>query len=288
MDCNNKYYHPRVTINLHSEKRIMHIFKKYFGQNFLKSEKTSSKIVSFLNPETKAVVEIGPGQGALTKLMLDKGFNVYSVEIDESLYPYLEARFADYDNFHLIKADILQLNLNELNLKEYTVIGSLPYNISKKIIKLFLEAEYKPAEIIVMLQKEVAEDYAAKPPKGTFLANMVQAYGKCEYLLTVKKGEFYPEPKVDGGVIKIVVNQESLASRSLGEGWRTENLEKLVKFIKVGFSAPRKTLVNNLSNVYKDKEILRKAFEKLGINPKARAAELEFETYKKLYEEIGS
>lgn len=254
-----------------------HKFKKYFGQNFLRSQKTAKKIVAALDSDITNIVEIGPGQGALTKLLLEKGFKVYSVEIDESLYPILEAQFEDNDNFHLIKGDILQLNLSELGLEKYSVIGSLPYNISKKIIKLFLETEIKPVEIVVMLQKEVAEDYTAKPPNGAFLSNMVQSYGECEYLMTVKKGEFVPEPKVDGGVIKITVNKDL--------GFR--NIEKLVKFIKVGFSAPRKTLLNNLSNVYSDKETLRAAFEVIDLNMKARPAELTFNDFKSLYDKIA-
>lgn len=251
---------------------MSHHFKKYYGQNFLKNQNTPRKIVEALSPVAN-VIEVGPGNGVLTQILLEKGFKVTAVEIDADLYPFLEAKFGDNDNFRLIKSSILDLRVTELDFTEYSVIGSLPYNISKKIIAQFLEAEIQPKEIVVMTQFEVAEDYTAKAPDSKFLANYSSAFGKSEFLFRVPKGEFHPKPEVDGGVIKITITEKPD--------------RKFLKFMKSGFANPRKTLANSLGSLF-DKSKVKEAISKAGLLETVRAAELELLHWKQLYELINS
>lgn len=257
----------------------MHKFKKSFGQNFLVHQNTAKKIASFLNKETKNVIEIGPGEGMLTKELLDLGFNVYSIEIDRDLHPVLEEKFKDFPNFKLTKGDVMEFDLKDLtkDFDSYSVTGNLPYNISKQIIRLFLETEYKPSEILVMLQKEVAENYTEKAPNATFLSNFVNIYGKAEKVYTVKKEQFFPRPKVDGEILKINIDpvlQENI------------KLEKISKFIKQGFSAPRKTLTNVLKEY--DKKIISAYLKSRRYKETARAQEIETPDWIELYNLVST
>lgn len=249
----------------------MHNFKKSFGQNFLKYETDAKKFASYLNKDIADVVEVGPGDGKLTKQILDLGFNLTSVEVDTDLYQTLENKFNPTGKFKLERNDILEYRPD---FKEYSLIGSLPYNISKQIILKFLIEENQPKEMILLIQKEVAHDYAAKVPNSTFLHNMVRIYGEVEYMSTIAKKNFFPEPKVDGGIIKIIIKNK-----------KTEETENLAKFIRNGFMKPRKTLSNNLSSIYNlDKTELTNKLKELNIKELARPAEIEFENWKKLYE----
>lgn len=251
-----------------------HEFKKKFGQNFLKTFEFAQRIVDSLDPTTKSVIEVGPGDGKLTELLLQKGLSVFSVEIDKSLYPLLEAKFGDNPNFTLVKSDIMLVNPKQLIKTNYSLIGSLPYNISKPIISKFLREEKKPDQMILLIQKEVAQDYTAQPPRSTFLANYASIFGTSKYLFTIPKEEFYPTPKVDGGVFKIDIQNQQYD-------------EKFVKFIKSGFLTPRKTLSNNLSATLRiSKTDVETEFESLGINPKVRPAEVSLSEWKFLYENL--
>jgi len=251
-----------------------HFFKKSFGQNFLKYKSTAEKIISYLDFNTKNIIEIGPGAGILTEKLLDKNFNVISVEIDKLLYEPLQTKFESFNNFSLIKADILEFNIEDLALGDYSVIGSLPYNISKKVISKFLSLENQPKEMVFLVQKEVAKNYVAMPPKATFLSNYVRIFGEIEYLLTIKKEEFFPEPKVDGGLIKIIPKNKA-------------NNNNIIKFIKNGYRSPRKTLVNTLSSIYKiDKMKLINFLLEHKLNGTVRASELTLKEWKLIYELI--
>jgi 16S rRNA (adenine1518-N6/adenine1519-N6)-dimethyltransferase len=251
-----------------------HHFKKSFGQNFLKHDSTAKRITQYANPSYKNIIEIGPGQGKLTRNLLETGYNVFSVEIDAFLYQPLETKFEAYNNFSLIRADILEFNIEDLNLDNYSVIGSLPYNISKKIIEKFLWQENQPKEMIFLIQKEVADDYVAKPPKATFLSNFASLFGDVEYLDTIKKSEFYPEPKVDGAVLKFSLN-------------KTQPNIALVKFIKNGFRNPRKTVVNTLRSIYKvEKDQIEDFLAKNDLTKTARASELSIKNWESIYNKL--
>ncbi|MFC1780277.1 ribosomal RNA small subunit methyltransferase A, partial [Patescibacteria group bacterium] len=164
----------------------------------------------------------------------------------------------------------------KLNENEYKVIGSLPYNISKKIIKKFFDEENQPKSINVVIQKEVAEDYCAKPPKAKFLSNYAEIFSSVEFVEVVPKEFFNPEPKVDGAIIRFKIKDS-----------RLKNENQIAKFLKSGFMNPRKKLVNNLSGIYKkEKSELIRLFKKIGVEPNARASNLKLKQWKGLYRAI--
>lgn len=248
-----------------------HKFKKRFGQNFLRNSSIAKRIADSVDNSVTNLIEIGPGEGKLTQELLTKGFKVTAVEIDPDVYPKLQEKFGENPNFNLIPKSILEFNFDDFQDKQYSVVGNLPYNISKPIIKIFLQAKNQPYQMLFMIQKEVADDYTAKVPKGKFLGNFVNLFGQISYLFTVRKTEFHPEPKVDGGVISIfpknTVNQD------------------IIKFIKIGFQNPRKTLINSLSTLF-NKELVKQALQKLQINEKVRPAEVTTEEWIQLFELI--
>jgi 16S rRNA (adenine1518-N6/adenine1519-N6)-dimethyltransferase len=261
-----------------------HNFKKYFGQNFLTSDEELIKFVSHINPkENDLIIEIGPGEGVLTHYLAKSNAKVICIEIDKDLVPTLKSTFEKYPNVEIQNSDFLQLDLKEIlsengvsDTKCLKIVGSLPYNISKKIIKKCLEEivgiKY---ELVFLLQKEVAEDYAENPPRASFLSNYIKLFGKCNYCMTISKDFFYPVPKVDGGVIKVEV--EALSKEEI------LNRSEIARFIKSGFLSPRKTLANNFKHVENIKEIIKS----LGISELSRPQDIEISTWKQLWQTIS-
>ena len=259
------------------------------GQNFLRNEEVLKKIIT--SADLKAndnIIEIGPGEGVLTQELIKKAGKVLAVEIDNNLFSALDSRLRGNDNIKIINEDILKINLPELIKKNdfenlpagrqgYKVIANIPYYITSPIIQLFLETEFPPQEMILMVQKEVAERICSQPGQMSILSISVQYYAKPEILFYVDKKSFYPIPEVDSAVIKIskIKNQESRNSK--------EETRKFFKVVKAGFSAKRKTLINNLSNSFHiDKKELEEKLAKIKITPRQRAQELRVEDWKKI------
>ena len=253
--------------------KIDHDFKKKFGQNFLRDSKWADKMITTLgiNPGDK-VIEIGPGNGVVTEKLINSGSDLYSVEIDYDLVPLLLSRFSKYDNFHLINSDVLNIDVDSQGNKNYKIIGSLPYNISKRIISKFLSAKIKPEKMVFIIQKEVALDYTAKKPKSTFLSNYIQLYSSAKYICRIPNHEFYPTPEVDGAVIKFFDIKE-----------KHSNPEKISQFIKHGFSQPRKKLTSSLKSLFGSKEKAESILLQIGLNINMRPSELDFEDWIMLY-----
>lgn len=258
-------------------------FKKRFGQNFLINNKYAGNLVKAVHiAESDILLEIGPGHGAVTELLLGRCKKVIVIEIDEDFINFLTSRFQSYissSQLEIIHKDILVLDISEVvEKRDYKVIGSLPYNISKKIIKKFFETNHKPSFISFILQKEVAENYTAVPPRATFLSNYAKVFSKATFIKTVPKESFKPRPKVDGGIITFQM-----------QNIQVKNYRKFISFLKSAFMMPRKKLVNNLSGIYRlDKDVLRRGFKKNGIDEDARASVLEFQQWIDLYKFIKS
>lgn len=235
-----------------------HTFKKKFGQNFLRNQRFAKEMISILDLSSKdIVIEIGPGDGMVTQLLLDSSAKlVIAVEVDYQLIPHLVKKFNEFEKFELINQDILKFqiekSINEFafeNNKEVIksalegnyrikVVGSLPYNISKSIIKTIIKTWPKVEKMVFILQEEVASDYAAKAPKGSFLGNWIRLYADIKKHKSIPAKQFFPVPKVNGGILEINPKNTKRSPKS--------NL--IEKLIRMSFSSPRKNLKNNLKN----------------------------------------
>ena len=236
-------------MDLTSLKVIKNLLKKQgtaplkgLGQNFLIDKSVLEKIIKSANLEKNDIVlEIGPGIGTLTQELAKKVKKVVAVEKDKKMIEILKETFGDVKNVDIVQEDILKSNIqNLISNTSYKVVANLPYYIVSPVIRKFLETENPPKEIILMVQKEVAQRICAKPPNMSILAVSVQFYSKPEILFYVSKNSFWPRPEVDGAVIKIVPRRfRVFVSRQF--------CERFFRIVRAGFSHPRKQLANNLS-----------------------------------------
>ncbi|PIP28130.1 MAG: ribosomal RNA small subunit methyltransferase A [Candidatus Moranbacteria bacterium CG23_combo_of_CG06-09_8_20_14_all_35_22] len=268
------------------------------GQNFLRDNEVLEKIIA--SADLKAddfVIEVGPGEGMLTKKLIENAGKILAIEVDDILANKLKKQYKDSKKIEIINADILKINLPEILKVEtqqccvstgdkikYKVVANIPYYITSPIIQLFLETQFPPSEMILMVQKEVAERICVQVGQMSILAVSVQYCAKPELLFYVDKKSFFPVPKVDSAVIKITPFPSPVAStrHPLPRG-EEENRKKFFRIVKAGFSAKRKTLVNNLSSSLKlGKYEVEEKLKKAGIGPTQRAQELSVEDWKKL------
>lgn len=232
--------------------------KKTLGQNFLIDNTILKKIIIASNLQKEEnVLEIGSGLGILTKELAKRVNKVIAVEKDKRMLEILKKELKDYKNIILIHQDVLKLvknNLNDLtdlNKTEYKVIGNIPYYLTSFLIKGILNLKDKPKEIILMVQKEVAQRMCANPPKMNILSIAVQFYAKTQIIDFVSKNSFWPKPKVDSAIIKIIPFSDKNNNDR-------EFAKKFFKIVRAGFSHPRKQLINNLSHgLSKEKEKVR-------------------------------
>ncbi|HBP00801.1 MAG TPA: ribosomal RNA small subunit methyltransferase A [Candidatus Moranbacteria bacterium] len=256
--------------------------KKSLGQNFLRDEKIIDRIIESADLSSDDVVlEVGPGEGVLTEKLAKVCKKVIAVELDDRLIDPLRNKLRNNGNVEVIHGDILKLRIKDVisqqpSVIEYKVVANLPYYITSPILRHFLENEIAPQEMIVMVQKEVAERIVAKPGQLSILGVSVQYYADAEYLFTVPKESFEPAPKVESAVISIkTLKQESIKTK--------EETKKFFRIVKAGFSAKRKTLVNNLANsLHKDKKEIESIISEMGFLPTVRAQELSVEDWKKI------
>jgi 16S rRNA (adenine1518-N6/adenine1519-N6)-dimethyltransferase len=254
------------------------------GQNFLRDEKVLKKIIEAADLQADDfVIEIGPGEGILTEELTQRAGKVVAIEIDNNLVKLLRNKLSNKKNVEIIEGDVLKINLPELlgsEASKYKVIANLPYYITSPIIRLFLESELPPKEMILMVQKEVAERIVAKPGKMSILSLSVQYYAKAELLFTVSKNSFFPVPEVDSAVIRITYNRRLTTDNQ-------DEVRKFFRVVRAGFSSKRKLLLNNLANSFHlDKKEAAEKLRKAGINPAARAQELHIEEWKRLAEAV--
>ena len=250
--------------------------KKNFGQNFLVDPIIVERSASLV--KDSAVIEIGPGLGSLTEELSNVAKKVVAYEIDEDMVNVLKDIFKDKKNIEIINEDILESDLetkvNEL-YEEYSVVNvcaNLPYYITSPVLfKLF--SIDKIQKIIVMVQKEVGERFVAKPNDKEYSALSVegQLLYEIEKLYTVPARSFNPSPKVDSVVIGFTRKNKEI-----------ENLDKLYDFIRACFKQRRKTIYNNLKEIYESEE-LHTYLKKANILEEKRAQELSVEEIENLY-----
>lgn len=250
--------------------------KKSLGQNFLQDLSVVKKIIQSANLQPDDVVlEVGPGKGILTQELAKRAQKVIAVEIDQELVAYLTEKFKNNPKVEIISGDILKINFSSLigQYSGYKVIANLPYYITSAIIRLFLESPAPPAEMILMVQKEVAKRIVAPPGKMSLLSVSVQYYSAPKLLFTVDRTAFSPAPEVDSAIIKI----SNIIPR------QNSDPKKLFQVVRAGFSAKRKLLLNNLANSFHlEKKEAEKRLSATGISLKARAQELSVEDWGRL------
>jgi 16S rRNA (adenine1518-N6/adenine1519-N6)-dimethyltransferase len=193
-----------------------------------------------------------------------------AVELDSSLLPTLEERFADRPHVSFIHADVLDLPPEELcAAKPYKVVANLPYYITSAILRHFLEADARPQSMTVMVQREVAERMVAKPPEMSLLAVAVQFYGRPKIIFRVPPGAFNPPPKVESAVVHIEVYPQG--ERPV----QPSSVERFFRVAQAGFGQRRKQLANTLaSGLGLPKEQVIKALQSAGVEPSRRAETL--------------
>jgi 16S rRNA (adenine1518-N6/adenine1519-N6)-dimethyltransferase len=260
--------------------------KKELGQNFLLSKKALEEIVQSAELSLNDIVlEIGAGTGILTEELAIKAKRVIAIEKDKRLISILRERFEKYQNVEILSGDVRNIIRSGKGRKTdnfpvprpYKVVANLPYYLSSYIIRRFLEIENKPKIMILMLQKELAERICAKAGKMSLISAMVNFYGKPELGSIIKKDNFYPQPKVDSRILTI---------RNIKEPCGID-IKIFFRILKIGFSSKRKMLIGNLKNgLGIPKEQIKKMFDDLGINKKARAQELTLKNWKELTEVI--
>ncbi len=262
------------------------------GQNFLINNGILQKIIKAADLSfDDYVLEIGPGFGVLTEALLKDSKKVLSVELDKSLFFFLKKKFKQAKNFELLEADILKIRNEEIvkllkcGKVGYKLIANLPYAISKPVLQKFLVYDPKPKEIVVLLQKEVAQKIIARPGQMSILSLSVQFYGRPQIIDSVAKQNFYPEPKVESAILKIKVNNDLLPReiKKILEGVDFE-IKKFWQLVKIGFSSPRKQLQNNLSAGFKISKIDTKNKLKLAnLNDNVRPQDLSLADWARLY-----
>jgi len=256
------------------------------GQNFLVNEKVYNDIIKAADLQADDyVLEVGPGLGFLTAKLAKKAKKVMAVELDDKLADYLQVAVdsQDVNNVEIINQDILKFNWPEYwrqTAKPYKIVANLPYNITSIFLRLFLSQEPRPETLVLMLQKEVAERIVAAPPEMSILAISIQYYANAEIVKVVKAGNFWPEPKVDSAIIKINLKSHK---------YDGEEDKKFFRLVRVGFSAKRKMLKNNLAAGLKvAPSQIDIAFQTLGLSSQVRAEVLSLEDWQKLFAALRS
>ena len=253
--------------------------KKKFGQNFLTDQNdVLNRIMEVSNvKEDEHIVEIGPGEGALTALLLERAKSVTCIEIDTDLEKILTRKYSSNPKFNLIMQDVLDVDLTSV-LSKGRVVANIPYYITSPIINKIIENRDIISEMFIMVQKEVAERVCSKSGKErSVLTLAVEYYGEAEYLFTISKEFFTPPPKVDSAFMSIKFyndrRYENLISESL-----------FFKYVKAAFSNKRKNIINNSITLGYSKDFVRKKLERLGISETERAENLTIEQFINLAE----
>lgn len=254
---------------------------KKMGQNFLLSNNIKNKIVDVANiNKDDLILEIGPGWGAITEILVQKTNILIAIELDKRLYAHLKT-YIKTSNFHIINNDVLCVDLDNLildyndtqKIQKIKVVANLPYAISSKIVLKIIQSKLIN-DAYIMVQKEMAERIGAKVNTRGYNAFtvLVQLFCKTKILFEVNAKEFHPQPKVQSAVIHLENLHNSV----------NFNIEELGKFLRICFLNKRKKLKNNLSNIY-DIKIINQMFIDYNLDMNLRAENIEPKMFLKLF-----
>ncbi|HWA64534.1 MAG TPA: 16S rRNA (adenine(1518)-N(6)/adenine(1519)-N(6))-dimethyltransferase RsmA [Candidatus Paceibacterota bacterium] len=249
--------------------------KKSLGQNFLINAGVAARIVEAAElSATDTILEIGPGTGLLTRLLVQHAGTVIAIEKDHRLIEELRKEFLD-SSVQVREGDALEFDPTEFNLvsDSYKIVANLPYYITGRFLKLALEKWPRPQLLVLMVQKEVAQRILAQPPHMNLLAAAIQYYTEPEIVMPVSAGSFRPIPAVDSAVIRLRPRPE------LGINF--------LDIARLGFSSRRKQLLNNLLGRYSREAVLA-AFEKTGLLSAIRAENLSVAQWQQLAQNLST
>ena len=255
-------------------------FNKALGQNFITDANLLDAIVadSGINGDD-TVVEIGTGAGTLTRAIAKVAKKVYSFEVDRNLQPVLALSLQGVDNAEVVFRDILKMKDDELKSvvgDSFKVVANLPYYITTPLAMRFIESSLDVKSVTIMVQKEVALRFVAKPNTADYSAITlaIEMAGNAQITRNVSRNMFFPSPNVDSAVVRIDIDRTKLDG---------ENALLLHKLVRSSFAMRRKTLANNLSVAFQiDKQEAGKLIEEAGFSPMVRGEALSLDDYKKL------
>ena len=283
MDRLSSHRATKEVVNKHNFK-----FSKSLGQNFLIDDNVIDRILEGARlSETDKIIEVGPGIGTLTREMGKVAENVVAIEIDKTLIPILKETLADLDNVEVVNEDILKVDvqglINEkLNGGPVKLVANLPYYITTPIVMKFLEEDIPVTDIVVMVQKEVADRMNAQPSTKDYGALSVAVQYYCDTAIVAKapRHMFVPQPNVDSIVIGLHVRDE--------KKYVVDNEEIFFKTVKASFGQRRKTLLNSLGGLgFLSKDQIREALQAANIDEKRRGETLSIDEFANLSNEIN-
>ena len=261
----------------------VHQARKRFGQNFLHDQSVIDRIITAIAPQSQQhLVEIGPGQGALTKPLAASEARLDCVELDRDLAEHLQSEFSDNPRISIHQQDVLKFDLNcvvddhkpEPGLR---VIGNLPYNISTPVMFHLLKQHELIADMTFMLQLEVVQRLAAQVGSKNYgrLGLMAQYFCNIEHLFNVPSAAFTPKPKVSSAIVRLTPHKKFPHP--------AQDVETLQMVIRTAFNQRRKTLKNSLKAIISEQEI-----EKLGIDGSQRPENLLLSDYVSISDAVAN
>lgn len=257
--------------------------KKGYGQNFIIEPGIVEKIAAHAQGDQECIIEIGPGIGALTEQLCLRAKKVVAFEIDDRLIDVLAYSLQEYANVEIIHQDFLKSDFQQIvqtlkqEFNKVVLCANLPYYITAPILFKIFESNAKVDAITVMMQKEVADRFCAKPSTKEY--NALSVLGQDLYdiktVMKIPNTIFNPKPKVDSAVVQFIPKE--------GKSYAEET--EFFEFVKACFKQRRKTLYNNLKEYYQDGEKAKQMIETLGLDASVRAEALALEVFRQLYQE---
>ena len=248
--------------------------KKDLGQHFLVDPKALKSIVDAaqLTKEDK-VVEVGPGMGVLTRELCARAGEVLALEFDKAMIAIVKTSCIKEKNLTVENVDVMKFDPSGLG--RYKLVANIPYYITSAVLRLFLETDNKPEEMILLVQREVAERICAKPSRMSVLAVSVQFYANPQIVEVVPRTSFFPAPKVDSAILKVKVYKRPLFD---------VDKQLFFRIVKAGFGEKRKQLINSLAGgLGLNRETTEALLKEAGISVIHRAESLAMIDWYNLY-----
>jgi 16S rRNA (adenine1518-N6/adenine1519-N6)-dimethyltransferase len=258
--------------------------KKRLGQNFLMDAGAAARIARLVldgSVQPLRVLEIGPGTGALTHALLQLHADVTAIDVDPDMIRIVRSR-SELTGAHLVQADALTFEYAEFaGGKRWRVTGNLPYNIATPLIMQFIEMQGGPEQLVVMVQKEVADRFAARPgtPQYGSLSVAVQYAMHVEKVLTLKPGAFYPRPKIESTVVRLTRRDMPAVS--------VRDERRFLQVVRAAFAYRRKTLANSISlAIGVPRAAVAEALAQIGLNMEIRGEQLSLADFARLADRL--